>query len=160
MPDLRPLVEREMERVELRPFTLDGFHRRRDRKRRNRRIGAGVVALAFALAATGLVVRAFDRSAAPIPASPIDVPPGSIAFVGRKASGSPSLFAFDPGTGGVRRIVDLDCSVDHAGVRRCPRLRIDGADWSPDGTRLAYSLEQTRGFTGRRPVWTRTAAAN
>src|SRR5687767_9687271 len=46
MADPRSLLQREMERIALRPFTLDGFYARRDRKRRNQRIAAGVVALA------------------------------------------------------------------------------------------------------------------
>jgi hypothetical protein len=60
MPETRPLLERVMERVELRPFTLEGFHDRRDRKRRNQRISAGVVgitvfvALALILGTVGL----------------------------------------------------------------------------------------------------------
>jgi len=56
MPNDRSLLEREMERVELRPFTLDGFHRQRERKHRNQRIAAGVLGIAvFALAAIGFV---------------------------------------------------------------------------------------------------------
>ena len=44
MSEYRGLIEREMDRVELRPFTLDTFRRRRNRRQRNQRIGAGVVA--------------------------------------------------------------------------------------------------------------------
>jgi hypothetical protein len=56
MPKDRSLLEREMERVELRPFTLDGFHRQRERKQRNQRVAAGVLGIAvFAVAAIGFV---------------------------------------------------------------------------------------------------------
>ncbi|MGH2555700.1 MAG: hypothetical protein ACRDHO_08305, partial [Actinomycetota bacterium] len=55
----RSILERQMERVELRPFTLEGFHRRHQRKQRNRRIRTGVVALVVAAAGTGALVRAF-----------------------------------------------------------------------------------------------------
>ena len=55
MPETRPLLERVMERVELRPFTLEGFHDRRDRKRRNQRITAGVVGIAVFVAAVWIV---------------------------------------------------------------------------------------------------------
>jgi hypothetical protein len=60
MSDHRSLLEREMERVELRPFTLDSFYRRRDRKRRNERLAAGVVGVALfaALLIAGAVLRA------------------------------------------------------------------------------------------------------
>jgi hypothetical protein len=59
MPSDQSLLERRIERVELRPFTLEGFHRRRQRRERNRRIGAAVVALAVAAAGIGGVARAF-----------------------------------------------------------------------------------------------------
>jgi hypothetical protein len=64
MPEIRPLLERMMERVELRPFTLEGFHDRRDRKRRDQRIAAGVVGIAVFVAAIWIVtsVGSLDRS--------------------------------------------------------------------------------------------------
>jgi hypothetical protein len=64
----RPILERQMQRVELRPFTLEGFHRRRERKQRNRRIGTAVVALAMTAAAIGGVARAFLSGPEPRPA--------------------------------------------------------------------------------------------
>jgi hypothetical protein len=45
------LVERQMADVELRPFTLDEFHRRRHRKQRNRRIAIALTGLALVVAA-------------------------------------------------------------------------------------------------------------
>jgi hypothetical protein len=53
-----------MERLELRPFTLEGFHDRRDRKRRNQRIAAGLVGIAVFVAAVWIVtsVGSLDRS--------------------------------------------------------------------------------------------------
>ena len=67
MPETRPLLERVMERVELRPFTLEGFHDRRDRKRRNQRIAAGVVGITVFVAAVWIVttVGSFDRTQTP-----------------------------------------------------------------------------------------------
>jgi hypothetical protein len=59
MANDRSTLERQMQRVELRPFTLEGFHRRRHRKERNRRIGTAVVALGVAAAGIGGVARAF-----------------------------------------------------------------------------------------------------
>ena len=64
----RSLLERQMERVELRPFTLDGFHRRRERKQRNRRIATVVVVLAVAAAGLAGVPRAFLSGPGPRPA--------------------------------------------------------------------------------------------
>jgi hypothetical protein len=65
MPSDRSVLERQIERVELRPFTLEGFHRRRERKLRNRRIGTAVVALVVAAAAIGGLVRAFTPGSVP-----------------------------------------------------------------------------------------------
>jgi hypothetical protein len=67
MPETRPLLERVMERVELRPFTLERFHDRRDRKRRNQRIAARVVGIAVFVAAVWIVTSglSFDRTQTP-----------------------------------------------------------------------------------------------
>ena len=67
MPEARSLLERVMERVELGPFTLEEFHNRRDRKRRNQRIAAGVVGIAVFVAAVWIVtsVGSFDRTQTP-----------------------------------------------------------------------------------------------
>ena len=73
MPDLRSIVDRELERIELRPFTLESFHRRRERKRRNERIRAGVVGIVIALMAV-LIGTSIVRSR-PAPASPHPLPP-------------------------------------------------------------------------------------
>src|SRR5687768_5801424 len=55
MADPRSLLHREMERIALRPFTLDGFYARRDRKRRNQRIAAGVVGIALFVVPVALI---------------------------------------------------------------------------------------------------------
>jgi hypothetical protein len=67
MPETRPLLERVMERVELRPFTLEGFHDRRDRKVRNRRIAAGVVGIAVFVGLIGILTSGgwYDRTETP-----------------------------------------------------------------------------------------------
>jgi hypothetical protein len=61
----RSVVERQIERVELRPFTLEGFHRRRQRKDRNRRIASAVVALLVVAATIGGLLRAFSSRTVP-----------------------------------------------------------------------------------------------
>ncbi|MGZ8578885.1 MAG: hypothetical protein ACXWWX_05065 [Actinomycetota bacterium] len=65
MPSDRSLLEREMQRLELHPFTLEGFHRRRQRKERNRRIGSAVVALLVAGATIGGLLQAFSSGTVP-----------------------------------------------------------------------------------------------
>ncbi len=65
MPSDRSLVESEMQRLELRPFTLEGFHRSRERKQRNKRIRAGVLALLVTVLGTGALLRAFPSGVVP-----------------------------------------------------------------------------------------------
>ncbi len=81
MANDRSILERQMERVELRPFTLEGFHRQRRRKQRNHRVGTAVVALAVAAAGIGGFLRAFSSGPGTRPA---DHPPSP--FVGAWAS--------------------------------------------------------------------------
>jgi Tol biopolymer transport system component len=67
-----------MERVELRPFTLEGFHDRRDRKRRNQRIAAGVVAIVVFAAPVWIVATGgrSDRTTTPAVSGPPVKAPG------------------------------------------------------------------------------------
>ena len=72
----RSVLEGQIEGVVLRPFTLDGFHRRRQRKDRNRRIGTAFVALVVAAAAFGGLARALTSGHGATPAAQ---PPNSFA---------------------------------------------------------------------------------
>jgi hypothetical protein len=84
MTDYRTILERDLERV-TRPagFTVDDVRRRRDRKRRNQRITAGVVGIAVFVAAVWIVTSglSFDRSQTPaVPGSktgPMETAPPS-----------------------------------------------------------------------------------
>jgi len=126
MPDLRPVVDRELERIELRPFTLESFHRRRGRKRRNQRIRAGVVGTVFALLAV-LIGASIVRSR-PTPASPHPLPPAprhaELTF-----SGDNEIVAIDLSSGR-RHVV-------------APGVSAAAIAWSPDGSALVY--ESTTG---------------
>jgi hypothetical protein len=85
MIDERDLLQRTARRFAPAPGIVERVYRRRDRKRRNRRIGAGVLALVLAAVAIVSVVRAFravghltpahEPSIAPVAACP----PGSTA---------------------------------------------------------------------------------
>jgi len=175
MPDPRDSLERQMNRVQLRPFTVDAFHRRRERKHRNQRLRAGALALAIAVGGTGVAVRAFQAepathtpahhgtkppsttggtavSPAPvhtgtatqssppgqIAAAPIHVHDGSIAYVGSTAANGAGIFLYDPRSGSTRTLVSLGCST--AAGRHCVGSQIRGIAWSPDGTKLAFSV--------------------
>jgi dipeptidyl aminopeptidase/acylaminoacyl peptidase len=159
MSDLRGVLDREISRIQVSPFTTDRFHRRFRARRRNERIASGAVAVIVAAVAVVVALRAFG-SAGRQPANPIVVPRGSIAFVGLGPDWTDpgSLFVFDPATGAVSTLVDLACTEDGSGAMSCPGVRINGVDWSPDGSRIAYSLQQSRGFTGTEPTWTMDAS--
>lgn len=105
MPDLRSILEREMRTVEA-PDDFERLLRRRDRRRRNGRIGAAVLALVLAVFATGIVVRAFRGVERGMPAAPVlECPRGSTpdalgpADQARPLRGSIQRMAFDRGSG-------------------------------------------------------------
>ena len=58
MPNVRELLERESQTVDLERGHFERLTRRRDRKRRNRQIGAGALALVVSLLAIAALVRA------------------------------------------------------------------------------------------------------
>ena len=64
----RSALERQIDSVELRPFTLERFHQQRSRKQRNRRIATGAVAVAVAAAGIGGMAWAFLSGPEPRPA--------------------------------------------------------------------------------------------
>lgn len=68
MPSLNELLEREGATVDLESGDFERLIRRRDRKRRNRRIAAGVVGMAFFVALVWVMAAggAFDRTQTPV----------------------------------------------------------------------------------------------
>jgi Tol biopolymer transport system component len=137
MSDHRDLIERELDRVEIYPLTLEEFHRYRDRKERNKRVQAGVVALVVAIAGVGAAVRALHPRGRSTPARPASSPlasNGDIAFV-RLEGDSGRLYLIDPSGGQVRMLQACPGS--------CVGMAVASADWSPDGTRIAYSVVAT-----------------
>ncbi|HUL85467.1 MAG TPA: hypothetical protein VLX89_08135 [Actinomycetota bacterium] len=161
MPEVRDVLERQMDRTPIEPITVEAFFRRRDSLLRRRRITAAVVAIAVAVAATGLAVHAFDRAQGAVPALP---PPraGSIVFVGRGSAWAPtdngSVYVYDPASGNVSKLLDLSCTQDAAGHRSCPGVRVNGVAASPDGTRFVYSLAESHPDTVSDTTWTMTDA--
>ena len=129
----RDLFERAAQRFAPPESSFDRLVARRDRKRRNERIGAGVVgitiavALAVALGSVGLL-----RSGPPTPANQT-APPRSDEIVMMRGFAwrddtNPELVAIDPGTGAVRTLVTCD---QECGFSPFP--------WSPSGRKLLYS---------------------
>jgi len=123
MPRIADALERESRTVDL---EQDGFERllaRHERKQRNRRIRAGVVAVIVALATAAALARsiAWER----MPAIPPPVGAGEV-LIGVRALG-----AQDPESGQARTIVD-----DKAIPARAED--ITGAAWSPDRAWVAF----------------------
>jgi hypothetical protein len=74
MIDERDLLEQALRRFEPEPGLTDRIYRRRDRKRRNQRIAAGVVGIAVFVAAVWIVTSglSFDRTETPAVPGPAD----------------------------------------------------------------------------------------
>ena len=73
MGELRDVLERRMDEVDLQPLAIDRIYANRDRRRRNARLRAGIVAAAVSVIAAVALVRAF-----PPPDKPVDEPGGTI----------------------------------------------------------------------------------
>ena len=70
MSDTRGTLERIGNRVPVPQPAFARLERRRDRKRRDRRIGAGLVASFVAIAAAAVLIRAFGEHPAQVPLAP------------------------------------------------------------------------------------------
>lgn len=164
MPSDRSVLERQIESVELRPFTLDGFHRRRERKRRNRRIAIATVAVAVTAAGVGGVTRAFLAGPESRPADQ----PSSESILRRP--GAVLLFT---GTGGPGDLVAVDPATGEELVLLERLKDVSDARWSADGRWVAFemrgslwvvdrTLEPREVFGDGRPpllwVWSSTGA--
>jgi len=133
MTEYRDVLERVGDRAPMPEPAFDRILRRRDRKRRNQRISAGVVGLAVSVA----LVLALVNVSAKRGLRPIGVPTplpsnGWIAYTaepGNEAGGA-ARYIYLAGEGvAARRIVGSD---GDGLIRRCPAF-------SPDGSMLAYS---------------------
>ena len=104
MTEDRELFGRAIQRFVPPERAFERLITRRDRKQRNKRITAGVLAFIVALAGIGAFLRAFEGGQ-PAPADPMPSPlatNGDITFVGRDESDMASLYLVDP-TGGTPR---------------------------------------------------------
>jgi Tol biopolymer transport system component len=165
MSDLKALLDRADRAVAHVPLPadgLEGLQRRRDRKRRNQRIAAGVVGIAVFVAAVWIVtsVGSSDRTQTPAvpggtetgPATPpagtgpetflIDLNTGemtrlpeSIAGVGYSVSPDGTMVAY---TSGGQFFIASPDGTDVQQVMHDRRVRGE-LDWSPDGEAIAFS---------------------
>ena len=129
MSEYKTRFERAGGRFQAPDLSFEGLLVRRDRKRRNQRIAAGVVGVAVAI--VGIVAAsALARSTSSSPVTQHPMHNGSITFFvhggvgGIGSDGGPESFLFA-------------CCNPSGGW-------IQGADWSPDGTRFAYGINSRR----------------
>ena len=148
MSDVRTILERGVGGATPPPDGFERMLRRRDRKRRNERIAAGVVALAITIAIV-VATMAIGHRHTTVPATPPLRHNGDITFVGlSEFSDMATIYTVDPTGGAPKTLLDLDpdCS---SGPDRCdlndPWIR--SVDWSPDGSRIAYALYDWGGST-------------
>jgi Tol biopolymer transport system component len=145
MSEYRSTLERELERLSPRRIPFDQLVRRRDRKRRDQRIRAGLLGLSIAIA-VGWLCFHLIRSTPPIPADRSSVLRANgevLSFTG--ARGMPGdLVAVNPETGEERLLVrDLEW--------------VYSARWSADGRWVAYETAPPGGSLldphGDEPRW-------
>ena len=136
MSDRRSIIERGLERVELRPYTIHTFHRRRERKRRRQRIAAAVVGVAVGLVSV-LIGSSIVRSH-PVPAGPRPGPPPD-----RRVE---LTYSDDPGVGVIQPSGQRDIVA--------PDLSVSALAWSPDGTAFVYESGTKRCHVAIRNVET------
>ena len=134
MSDLKALLERAdraVSGVPLPPEGLDGLQRRRDRKRRNQRIAAGVVGIAVFVAAVWIVtsVGSFDRTQTPAVPGPEETGPAETGPTGDIGAVPKTDYLLDLDTGEMTPL---------------PESIVGTEDWtagyavSPDGSEVAY----------------------
>ena len=164
MNDVRALLERGYADATPPPDGFERMLRRRDRKRRNQRIAAGIVGIAVFVAAVWIVTTggSFNRTQQPaVQPTPTPTPPAGVApetaymidlNTGEKTSLPKSIagggYAVSPDGTMVAYV-----SLDDARMSQVFIARLDGTDvqqvtqhgafapidWSPDGAAIAYT---------------------
>ncbi len=138
MSEYRSTLERELERLSPPRIPFDELVQRRDRKRRNQRIRAGVLGLAIAIGVGWLGVNAI-RSAPPVPADPPEpsVDLGIFAPVAGRIVyyEDSSLWGVDPNAASPST---TRVRLDPEGTGGADRSASDSValGWSSDGTKL------------------------
>jgi TolB protein len=132
MADPRATVERALGGAEVRPITLDAFHTRRERKRRDQRLAAGAVGISIALAGAFIAARVLDVYGDRTAGQPVRN--GAIAFEGDRG-----LYLSGPdGTDLHLAVSNPAAPPEECGFERDHFCTFRGMAWSPDGTQLAF----------------------
>ena len=159
MIEERELFERAVQRFAPVDGSFERLLDRRDRKQRNKRVAAGVVALLLAALVIGAALRAI-QAGPPVPVTPTPSPSasnGDVSFVGSNLIDFSDdlndfgiLFAVDPAGGKPRKLLDTECPSDPSVTTSCGRVGIGSVDWAPDGTSIAYTLFESPGSASER----------
>ena len=130
--DTRTALDREAQRFELRPDAFERLIRRRDRKERNRRLSAAVLAIILGLLSFVALTRAFGSTNRPADDPTPPKPPGIFSGVGGWiAYGNRwGIWAVDPSHPG-----DRESRVQLSSIGGIPLA------WSSDGSELLISRE-------------------
>jgi hypothetical protein len=96
MPEPRAILEREVERVPLRPYTLDTFRRGLLRRQRNARLRSGALGIAVTVAIAAAVVRAAGPSAPDVGTLPPSPSPSGAGVVPFLAPSNGYLLSYPP----------------------------------------------------------------
>jgi Tol biopolymer transport system component len=125
MPRIADALDRESRTVDLEQGGFERLLARRERKRRNRRIREGVLAVIVALAVAAVLLRSFSTASVPA------VPPKPVG-AGEVLLARTSLGARDPDSGQTRTIVDVES------LPSAPGEEITSAAWSHDHGWVAF----------------------
>jgi len=122
MPDMGSLLEREMQEIRPADYTIGDVAHRRDRRRRNQRLGTAVVALVIAAAIIGGLLRTMGDFRSKVPTGSVHT--GGIAFVA-------------PGAGELEDRLYV-IAPDGSDLRQVADVYVENPDWSPDGSMIAF----------------------
>ena len=129
--DVRELLERMAREPAIGPVEPEPIVRRAHRRlARTVVLGYASVALLAGVAIGGANLVLSSPTVPATPNETDEVPNGDLAFVG-----DGNLHVVDPSTGQTRILVRACSAIDQG----C--AWIESADWSPDGTRIAYAME-------------------
>jgi TolB protein len=124
MPELGPVLQREMQEIAPADYSIADVARRRERRRRNQRVRTAVVALGIAAVAFGGLLQTFGHVRSDVPAEPGPARNGRIVFVSPGDGGQDDrLYTVPPGSSNLRQVADV---------------RAEYPSWSPDGSRIAF----------------------
>jgi Tol biopolymer transport system component len=134
MIDERERYERAFQQFEMPEPAWDRLNRRRDRKRRDQRIRAGILGLAIAIAVGWLSVNAI-RSMPPVPTDDPTPTPAPVGLGALAYALDGDIYVADWDGSNAVRIADGRPGEDCGAIGE---YWAEGSIWSPDGRYLAY----------------------